>query len=209
MKSMDLGDNETEIEKLSQVLTKIQNLYYKKKEQLEELQIEISELKEVLNYLNSLISDKSFQSADKIYSQSLQELDKKSAEEEYFVEEMPEEKVKGTNIKRKIFSKDKEKESKLLCILNFLDFNKVEIKFIDPMDRSIRETSEDFISIFLRGSLLKIKDTNPDLDLSYDYFKNSKLIECIKISNLKTIQEFDLITSKIRELLAKPVNSDK
>jgi len=209
MKSMDLGDNETEIEKLSQVLTKIQNLYYKKKEQLEELQIEISELREVLNYLNSLISDKSFQSADKIYSQSLQEVDKKSAEEEYFVEEMPEEKVKGTNIKRKIFSKDKEKESKLLCILNFLDFNKVEIKFIDPMDRSIRETSEDFISIFLRGALLKIKDTNPDLDLSYDYFKNSKLIECIKISNLKTIQEFDLITSKIRELLAKPVNSDK
>ena len=206
---MDLGDNETEIEKLSQVLTKIQNLYYKKKEQLEELQIEISELREVLNYLNSLISDKSFQSADKIYSQSLQEVDKKSAEEEYFVEEMPEEKVKGTNIKRKIFSKDKEKESKLLCILNFLDFNKVEIKFIDPMDRSIRETSEDFISIFLRGALLKIKDTNPDLDLSYDYFKNSKLIECIKISNLKTIQEFDLITSKIRELLAKPVNSDK
>ena len=207
MKSMDLGDNETEIEKLSQVLTKIQNLYYKKKEQLEELQIEISELREVLNYLNSLISDKSFQSADKIYSQSLQELDKKSAEEEYFVEEMPEEKVKGTNIKRKIFSKDKEKESKLLCILNFLDFNKVEIKFIDPMDRSIRETSEDFISIFLRGSLLKIKDTNPDLDLSYDYFKNSKLIECIKISNLKTIQEFDLITSKMRELLAKEISS--
>ena len=204
---MDLGDNETEIEKLSQVLTKIQNLYYKKKEQLEELQIEISELREVLNYLNSLISDKSFQSADKIYSQSLQELDKKSAEEEYFVEEMPEEKVKGTNIKRKIFSKDKEKESKLLCILNFLDFNKVEIKFIDPMDRSIRETSEDFISIFLRGSLLKIKDTNPDLDLSYDYFKNSKLIECIKISNLKTIQEFDLITSKMRELLAKEISS--
>ncbi len=207
MKSMDLGDNETEIEKLSQVLTKIQNLYYKKKEQLEELQIEISELREVLNYLNSLISDKSFQSADKIYSQSLQEVDKKSAEEEYFVEEMPEEKVKGTNIKRKIFSKGKEKESKLLCILNFLDFNKVEIKFIDPMDRSIRETSEDFISIFLRGALLKIKDNNPDLDLSYDYFKNSKLIECIMISNLKTIQEFDLITSKMRELLAKEIGS--
>ncbi len=120
---------------------------------------------------------------------------------------MPEEKVKGTNIKRKIFSKGKEKESKLLCILNFLDFNKVEIKFIDPLDREIRETSEDFISIFLRGALLKIKDNNPDLDLSYDYFKNSKLIECIMISNLKTIQEFDLITSKMRELLAKEIGS--
>jgi len=41
MKSMDLGDNETEIEKLSQILSKIQNLYNKKNEQLEELQNEI------------------------------------------------------------------------------------------------------------------------------------------------------------------------
>jgi len=207
MKSMDLGDNETEIEKLSRMLSKIQNLYYKKKEQLEELQIEISELREILNFLNSLISDKSFQSADKIYSRSLQELEKKPAKENYFIEEIPKERVEGTNIKRKIFSKDKEKESKLICILNFLDFNKVEIKLIDPMDRSIRETSEDFISIFLRGALLKIKDINPDLDLSYDYFKNSKLIERIKISNLKTIQEFDMITSKMRELLAKEISS--
>ena len=207
MKSMDLGDNETEIEKLSQMLSKIQNLYYKKKEQLEELQIEISELREILNYLNSLVSDKSFQSADKIYSRSLQEVEKKPAEEQYFVEEIPKERVKGTNIKRKIFSKGKEKESKLLCVLNFLDFNKVEIKLLDPMDREIRETSEDFISIFLRGALLKIKDINPDLDLNYDYFKNSKLIERIKISNLKTIQEFDLITSKMRELLAKEIGS--
>ena len=75
------------------------------------------------------------------------------------------------------------------------------------MDRKIRETSENFISIFLRGALLKIKDINPDLDLNYDYFKNSKLIERIKISNLKTIQEFDLITSKMRELLAKEIGS--
>ncbi|MFX0080546.1 MAG: hypothetical protein ACFE94_02235 [Candidatus Hodarchaeota archaeon] len=202
---MDLGDNETEIEKLSQILSKIQNLYYKKKEQLEELRIEISELREVLNYLNSLISNKTFQSADKIYSKSLHELEKKPAEEEYFIEQIPKEKVKGTNIKRKIFSKGEEKESILLCVLNFLDFNKVEIKFSNPMDRSIRETSEDFIGIFLRGALLKIKENNPDLDLSYDYFKDSKLIECIKISNLKTIQEFDLITSKMRELLAKQV----
>ncbi len=207
MKSMDLGDNETEIEKLSQMLSKIQNLYYKKKEQLEELQIEISELREVLNFLNSLVSDKSFQSADKIYSRSLQEVEKKPTEEQYFVEEIPKERVKGTNIKRKIFSKRKEKESKLLCVLNFLDFNKVEIKLLDPMDREIRETSEDFIGIFLRGALLKIKDINPDLDLNYDYFKNSKLIERIKISNLKTIQEFDLITSKMRELLAKEIGS--
>ena len=207
MNSMGIRDNETEIEKLSLMLSKIQNLHYKKKEQLEELQVEISELKEVINFLNSLISNKSFQSADKLYTNSLQEADTKSIEEQYFIEEVPKERVKGTNIKRKIFSKGEEKDSKLLCVLNFLDFNHVEIKLIEPQDRSIRESSENFITIFLRGALLKIKDDNPDLELNYDYFKNSKLIECINLTNLKSIQEFDLITSKMRELLAKEVGS--
>lgn len=207
MNSMGIRDNETEIEKLSLMLSKIQNLHYKKKEQLEELQVEISELKEVLNFLNSLISNKSFQSADKLYTNSLQEADTKSIEEQYFIEEVPKERVKGTNIKRKIFSKGEEKDSKLLCVLNFLDFNHVEIKLIEPQDRSIRESSENFITIFLRGALLKIKDDNPDLELNYDYFKNSKLIERINLTNLKSIQEFDLITSKMRELLAKEVGS--
>jgi len=207
MNSMGIRDNQTEIEKLSLMLSKIQNLYYKKKEQLEELQIEITELKEVLNFLNSLISNKSFQSADKIYTNSIQEADTKSIEEQYFIEEVPQERVKGTNIKRKIFSKGEEKDSKLLCVLNFVDFNQVEIKLIDPKDRSIRESSEEFITIFLRGALLKIKDDNPDLELGYDYFKDSKFIECIKLSNLKSIQEFDLITSKMRELLASQVST--
>jgi hypothetical protein len=205
MNSMEFGDNNTEIEKLSQMLSKIQNLYYKKKEQLEDLELEISELREVLNFLNSLISNKSFQSADTIYTHSLQKTEKQPVEEHYFVEEIPKERVKGTNIKRKIFSKDDEKESKLLCILNFLDFNQVEIKFIDPLGKIIKETSEDFIQIFLRGALLQIKDSNPDLDLKYDYFKSSDSIEYINIFNLKSIHEFDIITSKMRELLAKQV----
>ncbi|MHA2007515.1 MAG: hypothetical protein ACXABO_07080 [Promethearchaeota archaeon] len=204
---MDFGEDKTEIEKLSQMLSKIQDLYHKKKEQLEELQFEISELREVLNFLNSLISNKSFQSADAIYSHSLQKTEKQPAEERYFVEEVPKERVKGTNIKRKIFSKDNDKESKLLCVLNFLDFKQVEIKFVDPMGEAIKETSEDFIQIFLRGALLQIKDNNPDLELSYDYFKNSDSIERINILNLKLINEFDLITTKMRELLAKQVST--
>ena len=200
---MDFGDNETEIEKLSQILTKIQNLYNKKNEQLEELQNEISDLREVLNLLNSMISTKSFQSADIIYSKSVQEVDKKQDDTQYFVNDISSDRVKDTNIKRKIFSKADEKDSKLLGILNFLDLNKVHIKLIDPMDRKIRETSEAFIRTFLKEALLKIKDTNPDLALNYEYFKNSDVIECIIITNLKSIEEFDLITSKMRELLTR------
>ncbi|MHA2268680.1 MAG: hypothetical protein ACXAB8_12855 [Promethearchaeota archaeon] len=204
---MDLGDKETEIEKLSEMLSKIQNLYYKKKEQLEELQDEISELREILTNLNSMITNKSFQSADLIYSKSLGETQPKKTEEKYFVDDVPSERVKGTNIKRKIFTDSDEKDSKLLCILNFFDFNKVQIKLIDPGERGIRETSEDFIRTFLKEALLKIKDKNPDLDLKYKYFKNTDVIECINIINLKSIKEYDLITLKMRELLTKQISS--
>ena len=105
-------------------------------------------------------------------------------------------------------SKSKDKEEELLCILNFHDFNRVEIKFIDPKKRSIKETSELFIRTFLKGALIKIKEINPDLSLNYDYLKNSDLIERITISQLKSIEEYDLITSKMRELLASEVSSD-
>jgi hypothetical protein len=207
MKSMDLGEDKTEIEKLSQMLSKIQNLYYKKKEQLEEIQQEIAELRDVLNFLNSFISNKSFQSADKLYSESLQKIVAQQPEDQYFVEEVPKERAKGTNIKRKIFANENEKDPKLLCILNFLDFNQVEIKIVNPIDSPVRETSEEFIRIFLRGALLRIKDSNPELLLEYDHFKDTDLIECIKVLNLKSIQDYDLITSKMRELLAKQVSN--
>ncbi|MFW9821292.1 MAG: hypothetical protein ACFFE4_00060 [Candidatus Thorarchaeota archaeon] len=204
---MDLGDKETEIEKLSEMLSKIQNLYYKKKDQLEELQNEISELREILTYLNSMISNKSFQSADEIYSKTVKESEQKKDEDHYFVDDIPSERVKGTSIKRKIFTDGNEKDSKLLCILNFLDFNRVEIKFIDPMERGIKETSENFIKTFLREALLNIKDKNPELELKYEYFKNTDVIERINIFNLKSIKEYDLITSKTRELLTQQIIS--
>ena len=208
MKSMDLRENENEIEKLSQVLSKVQNLYYKKKDQVEELQSEISELKDVLNFINSLISNKSFHSADEIYSRSLIKTDNASIEEQYFVEDIPKERIKGTTIKRKIFSKNNEKEENLLCILNFYDLDRVEIKFIDPEHRLIKETSEDFIRIFIKEALIKIKETNPKMSLEYHYYKNSDLIDRIIITKLSSIIEFDLITAKIRELLAEEISSD-
>ncbi len=208
MNSMDLEDNGNEIERLSHILSKIQNLYYKKKEQLEELQVEINELRDIVNFLNTLITNKSFQSADEFYSKSLVKRDDASIEENYFVEDIPKEKVEGTNIKRKIFSKNKEIEENLLCVLNFFDLNRVEIKFLDPVQRSIKETSEDFLRLFIRGALIKIKEKNPEMSLKYDYYKETDLIELIHITNLTSIDDYDIITSKIRELLAEEISSD-
>ncbi|MDX1799193.1 MAG: hypothetical protein R3255_11135 [Candidatus Lokiarchaeia archaeon] len=203
---MDPKDTEKEIEKLSSMLSKIQNIYYKKKEDLEELKLEINELRDVLNVLNTLVSGKSFQSADEIYSKALAKKTDLQNDDEYFVEEISREKVEGTNIKRKIFSKNKDNDEELLCVLNFYDFNRVEIKFIDPEKRKVRETSEDFIQIFLKGALIKIKENNPQLSVDYDYFRKTGFIEKMSIKGLKSIKDYDIITSKMRELLAKEIS---
>ena len=205
---MDHRNNENEMEKLSQMLSKIRNLYYKKKDQLEDLQSEIEELRDVLNYLNTLITSKSFHSADEIYLESQVKRDDTSLEEKYFDKDIPKERVEGTNIKRKIFSKNDEKEGDLLCILNFFDLNRVEIKFTDPINRSMKETSDEFLHIFIKGALVEIKETNPNLSLKYEYYKNSDVIERIIITQLSSIKDYDLITSKIRELLVEEISSD-
>lgn len=197
---MNSKEDDSEIEKLTQVASKIQNLYYKKLEQLDELRLEIAELKEVMNDLNSTISDKSFHSADEIYSKSLKTLKKKSYED-YFVEEIPKEQVKGTIIKRKIFSKEEGDEEVLLCVLNFIDMENIEIKFVNPELRAITEASEDFIKIFLKGALVKLKENHPNLDVNYEHLKNSEIIKLIKISNVNSIKAYDLITNKMRQLL--------
>lgn len=191
MNTMGFTDNEKETEKLTKVLSLLQNIYIKKQEQLEDLQLEIKELHGIINNLNSVISNQSFTSADEIYAKLLSE--------EYFKEGISEEKFKGTNIKRKIFSAD---EKDLLCVLNFYDFKRLEIKFIDPEIRDIKETSEDFINLFLKGALIKIKERYPNLSVNYNFYKNTDKIEYIHISNLNSIEDYDLITEKIRVLLA-------
>jgi len=187
--------SEKDTKNLTELLSKLQTLYHQKKEQLEVLHQEIEELRSILASLNALISTKSFLSADQLYSE------KKKTSEDYFKEDVSQEEFKGTNIKRKIFSEDKNEDEHLICILNFYDYKKVNIKFIDPEIRAIDETNENFMNIFLRGALIKIKETNPDLNISYDFYKDTKLIEFININNLKSIKDYDLITEKIRELL--------
>ena len=46
------------------------------------------------------------------------------------------------------------------------------------------------------------------MSLKYDYYKKSDLIESIHIANLTSINDYDIITSKIRELLAEEISSD-
>ena len=160
----------TEIEKLSEILSSIQSLYYKKKERLHELENEISTLKATLDKLNSIISSKSFHSADELYSEAQIEPTAEPREksgEQYFIENIPQEQVSGTKIKRKIFLQ-KGEEEELICILNLYDMDELEIKILQPKKYKLKETSEHFIKVFLKEALIKIKESNADMRLNYE-----------------------------------------
>lgn len=193
---MENRNNNTEIEKLVQIASDLQNLYYKKVEQLEGLKLEISELSQLLTNLKTIISTRSFHGADELYSQLIKKSDKLS-DEQYFSEKIPKDRLDGSVIKRKIYSKDEV----LLSVLDFIDMSEITIKFMDPDKASLQETSEDFINIFLKEALVEIKETNPNLEVSYKYKKNSDIIKSIRIIGISTIEQFDLITLKIQELL--------
>lgn len=203
---------DSEIEKLTEILSNLRTLYNKKKEQLHELENEITTIKATLDDLNSIISSKSFHSADELYSetgesvQAPKEMDKekvkKKSEKNYFVENIPQEKVSGTKIKRKIFLQN-EDEEELICILNLYDMDKLEIKILQPKKYKLKETSEKFIKIFLKEALIKIKGKTPNMELNYIYLKNTSIIEKIIIKNLNSIKDFDLITEKLRELFSQ------
>lgn len=194
----------TEIEKLSEILSSIQSLYYKKKERLHELENEISTLKATLDKLNSIISSKSFHSADELYSEAQIEPTAEPREksgEQYFIENIPQEQVSGTKIKRKIFLQ-KGEEEELICILNLYDMDELEIKILQPKKYKLKETSEHFIKVFLKEALIKIKENNPDMGLNYEYLKDTSIIEKINVKNLNSIDNFDLITEKLRDLFS-------
>ncbi len=188
-----------DIEILVKVTSEIQDLYLKKLQQLEDLKNEISDLKEVLNSLKSMVSIQSFKSADELYSKSTSKCEDGS--DIYFQETVHPDKVKGGKLKRKIFTPDGGKGEKLLAILNFISMKEITIKFLYPEESSIRESSEDFIKIFIKEALVKVKEKNPDLKVNYEYLKKSDLINSIKILNVRTMEDFDLITSKIQDLL--------
>jgi hypothetical protein len=197
---MESREEEGQTQKLTKVLAELQYIYHKKKDYLEELKEEINQLHEVISNITMVISTRSFTSADELLSQSLSSV--KNTYEDLFKEDVSHKNLKGTTIKRKIFSKEKGKDETLLCILNFIDFKTLEIKFIDPEKRSIRETSEDFVNLFLKGALIKIKEQNPTIERTYHFYKNTDIIERITIYNLNSMKDYDLITEKIQELLA-------
>jgi len=183
--SFEDDDSKNEIEKLVEMHRTLNKQYLDKKELVEKLTKEISELKLVINQINKIIAGKSFTPASNLLSA-----------EDLFKETLGSQ-GEGTLIKRKLFSKD----NKLLCVLRFYNLEKVEILFIDPEKLDVREKSEIFINYFIQQILIKIKDKAPQLEMKIEKYKNLDSIQRIELNNVNKLEYFDLIELGIRKVL--------
>jgi len=102
-----------------------------------------------------------------------------------------------SKIERSLYSE----EDELLCDLKYLNFHKVLINFTHPEIAHIKQDSIHFKSIFLNETVSKLVEEVPELNISYNLYKNTKILESIEILNIKSIKRFDFITFKVMELL--------
>lgn len=101
-------------------------------------------------------------------------------------------------IVREIYSED----NQLLCSLRFIDFNKVLINFLHPVVTHISQDSQHYKNIFLNETISKLAEEIPELGVSYKLYKDTRIIESIEITGLKSIKDFDIIMFKTMELLS-------
>lgn len=103
-----------------------------------------------------------------------------------------------SKIERRFYSDNDE----LLCIVNYLDFNRVVISFTNPDKLEVTEESERYMENFINETVEKFKKEYPAISVAYDYYNESEIIESIEFSNVDSIQIYNYITEKVMELLS-------
>jgi hypothetical protein len=109
------------------------------------------------------------------------------------------ESVITSKIERKFYSRN----DKLLCIVNFLDFNRVNITFVNPDKFEIEKSSEVFRSNFDERTISELKNNNPKIKVNYHHYEDSDIIESIDILNVDHISDYNFICERIMELLSE------
>jgi len=109
------------------------------------------------------------------------------------------ESVITSKIERKFYSKNDE----LLCVVNYLDFNRVNITFVNPDQFKIEKSSKIFKNIFSEKIISDLKQKNPEIKINYNLHENSEIIESIDILNIGNISNYNYICEKLMELLSE------
>jgi hypothetical protein len=105
----------------------------------------------------------------------------------------------STKIVREFYSHRNE----LLCHIYYLDYNRVFIRFAQLKDIKVDSQSDSFKKIFLSEIVKYLEDKIPDLIIDYKYYDQTTIIKAIEIINLITFEDYDFITAKIMDLLAR------
>lgn len=103
-----------------------------------------------------------------------------------------------SKIERRFYSND----DNLVCIVNYLDFNRVVISFTNPDKLHVTKESERYMEKFIEDTAGKFKEEYSSIRVTYDYYDESKIIESIEFLNVDSIQIYNYITEKVMELLS-------
>jgi len=109
------------------------------------------------------------------------------------------ESVITSKIERKFYSKN----NKLLSIVNFLDFNRINITFVNPDKFNVEKGSEIFKKTFEKQTISELREKNHDIKVNYHYYEETDIIEAIEILNIDNISDYNYICEKIMELLSE------
>ncbi len=111
--------------------------------------------------------------------------------------------IKETVITSKIERKFYSKDNKLLSIINFLDFNRILITFVNPNKLNIQRTSELFKQLISEKIINYLKTDYPELKTSYDFYNNTEIIESIELYNVSSIKAYNFVCEQIMALLSE------
>ncbi|MFX1233527.1 MAG: leucine-rich repeat domain-containing protein [Promethearchaeota archaeon] len=103
----------------------------------------------------------------------------------------------NTNYKKRFYTHNNE-----LFAIMIQKTDTIHIQILNPLRFKIQETSDDYLNIFLKEALLKIKEQNPQLNVDYNFVRNTLFIENITITHVNVSTHLDLITKKFGELIA-------
>lgn len=109
------------------------------------------------------------------------------------------ESIISSKIERKFYSKNE----KLLSIVNFHDFNRVNITFVNPDKFNIEKNSKIFKKTFEHQTISELKEKNSEIKVKYHHYENSDIIESINLLNIQNISDYNYICEKIMELLSE------
>ncbi|TXT66325.1 MAG: hypothetical protein BAJALOKI1v1_300005 [Promethearchaeota archaeon] len=100
-------------------------------------------------------------------------------------------------IKRKFYSGNNE----LLCVLSYIDFSKVLIEFPTPELLNLNNQSENFKIQFVEPIRKHLEGQNKSLEIEYIQYRDTDSLEAISIQNLTSIEDYNVITSEMLNLL--------